>query len=70
MKNNINGHKIIVVGEEHYTPLGVIRSLGEEGIAPIAYILRRIVELKLHHVVGIFLNFTWLMIIILRLMKS
>lgn len=38
MKNNINGHKIIVVGEEHYTPLGVIRSLGEEGIAPIAYI--------------------------------
>lgn len=38
MKNNINDHKIIVVGEEHYTPLGVIRSLGEEGIAPIAYI--------------------------------
>ena len=38
MKNNINGHKVIVVGEEHYTPLGVIRSLGEKGINPIAYI--------------------------------
>ena len=60
MKNNINGHKIIVVGEEHYTPLGVIRSLGEEGIAPIAYIKKN----------SRFLNFTWLMIIILRLMKS
>lgn len=38
MKNDINGHKVIVVGEEHYTPLGVIRSLGEEGIFPIVYI--------------------------------
>ena len=33
-------HLFIVVGEEHYTPLGVIRSLGENGIEPVAIILR------------------------------
>ena len=38
MKNNIDEHKVIVIGEEHYTPLGVIRSLGEAGVNPIAYI--------------------------------
>lgn len=30
---------VIVVGEQHYTPLGVIRSLGENGIRPIAVIV-------------------------------
>lgn len=33
-------HLFIVVGEEHYTPLGVIRSLGENGIRPICIIKR------------------------------
>ena len=33
-------HLFIVIGEEHYTPLGAIRSLGEEGIKPVAIILK------------------------------
>ena len=33
-------HKFIVLGYEHYTPLGVIRSLGENGIRPILIILK------------------------------
>lgn len=33
-------HTFIVIGEEHYTPLGVIRSLGEYGIKPVAMILK------------------------------
>lgn len=33
-------HKFIVLCYEHYTPLGVIRSLGEYGINPIAIIVR------------------------------
>lgn len=36
----IRKHLFIVVGEEHYTPLGVIRSLGEQGIRPVAIILK------------------------------
>lgn len=28
-------HKFIVMGTEHYNPLGVIRSLGENGIKPV-----------------------------------
>lgn len=32
--------RYIVLGAEHYNPLGVIRSLGEAGIRPIAIILR------------------------------
>lgn len=27
-------HEFIVIGFEHYNPLGVIRSLGENGIRP------------------------------------
>ena len=34
-------HEFIVCGEEHYNPLGVIRSLGEYGISyTIAHTLR------------------------------
>lgn len=33
-------HKHIIFSEEHYNPLGVIRSLGEEGIRPIAIIIK------------------------------
>lgn len=42
MEHNIDikKHTFIVMGEEHYTPLGAIRSLGEEGIFPVAIILR------------------------------
>lgn len=36
---NLNDHKFIVFAEEHYNPLGVIRSLGEQGIHPIAIII-------------------------------
>lgn len=36
---NIKRHKFIVFSEEHYNPLGVIRSLGEEGIKPIAIVI-------------------------------
>lgn len=35
MNNCLYGHKCIVFGPDHYNPLGVIRSLGEEGINPI-----------------------------------
>ncbi len=38
--NMVKSHKFIVVGEEHYNPLGVIRSLGEKKIKPIAIILK------------------------------
>lgn len=40
MLKELQKHTFIVVGEEHYTPLGAIRSLGEEGIRPIAIILK------------------------------
>ena len=33
-------HKFIVLCYEHYTPLGIIRSLGESGISPIAIIVK------------------------------
>lgn len=33
-------HKFIVIGYEHYNPLGVIRSLGESGIKPYVIMLR------------------------------
>lgn len=33
-------HKFIILCYEHYTPLGVIRSLGEYGIKPIAIVIR------------------------------
>lgn len=34
----LRNHHFFVVGEEHYTPLGVIRSLGENNIKPIVFI--------------------------------
>lgn len=30
----VRNHRFVVVGEEHYNPLGVIRALGEQGINP------------------------------------
>lgn len=37
----MNDHiEYIVFGSEHYNPLGIIRSLGEAGISPIAVIVR------------------------------
>lgn len=35
MNVNINNHKCIVFCEDHFNPLGLCRSLGEEGIKPI-----------------------------------
>lgn len=39
-KSELLKHKFIVMCYEHYTPLGVVRSLGENGIEPIAIIKR------------------------------
>ena len=36
----LRNRMFIVVGEEHYNPLGVVRSLGEEGVFPIAILKR------------------------------
>lgn len=36
----LKDHEFIVFGVEHYNPLGVIRSLGEAGICPIAIVLK------------------------------
>lgn len=38
--SSLSSHKFIVIGSEHYNPLGVIRSLGEAGIASIAIVRR------------------------------
>ena len=38
-------HLIIVFAIDHYNPLGVIRSLGENGIRPIYIAIRHRVEL-------------------------
>ena len=51
-------HKFIIIGYEHYNPLGVIRSLGENGIYPIVMILKSDVRIasisryigKLHYI--------------------
>lgn len=32
---NLSAHKFIVFAEDHFNPLGIIRSLGEEGIRPV-----------------------------------
>ena len=37
---SINNHNFIIFGEEHYNPLGVIRSLGEQGIKPIGIFIK------------------------------
>ena len=41
MNNRYNNHLIIVFALEHYNPLGLIRSLGENGINPIYISVRR-----------------------------
>ena len=35
----LKNHKFIVFSVDHYNPLGVIRSLGEEGIKPFAIVV-------------------------------
>lgn len=39
MTNNINEHKFVVFCEDHYNPLGICRSLGEEKIEPIVVLI-------------------------------
>ena len=41
MNNSICGHICIVFAQEHYNPLGLIRSLGENGIYPIYISVKR-----------------------------
>lgn len=41
MNNLYNGHKVIVFALEHYNPLGLIRSLGENGVNPIYFSVKR-----------------------------
>lgn len=41
MNNTYNGHKVIVFALEHYNPLGLIRSLGENGVNPIYISVKR-----------------------------
>ena len=36
-----NGHKVIVFALEHYNPLGLIRSLGENGVFPVYISVKR-----------------------------
>ncbi len=39
--NELKKHLFIVIGYEHYNPLGVIRSLGEYGIRPVVILLKQ-----------------------------
>lgn len=41
MNNKYNGHIVIVFALEHYNPLGLIRSLGENGINPVYFSVKR-----------------------------
>lgn len=41
MNNTYEGHKVIVFALEHYNPLGLIRSLGENGVFPIYVSVKR-----------------------------
>ena len=41
MSSTYNGHLVIVFALEHYNPLGLIRSLGENGIYPIYFSVKR-----------------------------
>lgn len=41
MNNKYDGHIVIVFALEHYNPLGLIRSLGENGINPIYFSVKR-----------------------------
>lgn len=42
---NLNQYTFIVFGVEHYNPLGVIRSLGEYGIKPIAIVIKNKIKI-------------------------
>lgn len=48
MNDTYNGHKVIVFALEHYNPLGQIRSLGENGINPIYFSIKRRQEIATH----------------------
>lgn len=48
MIDTYNGHKVIVFALEHYNPLGQIRSLGENGINPIYFSIKRRQEVATH----------------------
>ena len=41
MNNKFNGHIVIVFAQEHYNPLGLIRSLGENGVNPVYFSVKR-----------------------------
>lgn len=41
MNNRFNNHLVIIFALEHYNPLGLIRSLGENGIDPIYISIKR-----------------------------
>lgn len=41
MSNKYNDHLVIVFAQEHYNPLGLIRSLGENGINPVFISVKR-----------------------------
>ena len=51
-----NERIFIEFGEEHYNPLGLIRSLGEENIRPVAIIKKG--NLDLRQKVDTYLNYT------------
>lgn len=44
MNEKLKNHKFIVWGFEHYNPLGIVRSLGEEGIRPYTIIIKSSTE--------------------------
>lgn len=48
MNDTYKGHKVIVFALEHYNPLGQIRSLGENGINPIYFSIKRRQEVATH----------------------
>ena len=48
MNNQLNGHIVIVFALEHYNPLGMIRSLGENGINPVYFSIKRRQEVATH----------------------
>lgn len=39
IKDQLLLHKFIVISEDHYNPLGIIRSLGEKGMSPISILV-------------------------------
>lgn len=39
MQTNLKDHKCIVFCEDHFNPLGICRSLGEEGLSPIVVLI-------------------------------